>query len=74
MTGIFVELKNMNHQLSNALSTMFLGRLVVLLHLETYAFESVSKAVSCVIPIHQTGFLTRNGGFIRRDGTSCEDV
>ena len=58
MTDIFVELKNMNHQLSNALSTMFLGRLFVLLHLETYAFESVSKAVSCVIHIHQTGFLT----------------
>ena len=74
MTDIFVELKNMNHQLSNALSTMFLGRIVMLLHLETYAFESVLKAVSRVIPIHQTGFLTPNGGFIRGDGTSCEDV
>ena len=41
MTDIFAELKNMNHQLSNALSTMCLGRLVMLLHLETYAFESV---------------------------------
>ena len=74
MTDIFVELKHMNHQLSNALLTMFLGRLVMHLHLEIYAFESVSKAVSCVIPIHQTGFLTRSGGFIRGDGTSCEDV
>ena len=53
---------------------MFLGRLGMPLHLETYAFESVSKAVPCVIFIHQTGFLTRNDGFISGDGTSCEDV
>ena len=74
MTYMFVELKNMNHQLSNALSTMFLGRFFMLLHLETYAFEIVSKAVPCMIPKHQTGFLTRNGSFIGGDGTSFEDA
>ena len=74
MTDIFVELKSMNHQLSNGLSTMSLGRLVMLPHLETHAFEIVYKAGSCVMPIHQTGFLTSNGGFIRGDGISCRNV
>ncbi len=49
---------------------MFLRRLAMFLHFDAYAFESVQKAVSCMIPIHQSGFLTQNVDFIRSDGTS----
>ena len=44
MTNIFSELKNMNHQLSNAPSTMFLRHLVMFLHFETYALANPQKA------------------------------
>ena len=47
MTNIFSELKNMNHQLSNALSTMFLRHLVIFLHFETYALANPQKAGLC---------------------------
>ena len=43
MTNIFLGFKNMDHQLSNALSTMFLRRLVMFLHFETYAFVNSQK-------------------------------
>ena len=54
MTNIFSELKNMNHQFSNALSTMFLRCLVMFLHFDTYAFESAQKAMLCMITICQS--------------------
>ena len=72
MTNIFSELKNMNHQLSNALSSMILRRLVIFLHFDTHAFESAQKAVSCIIPICQSGFLTQNVDFVRNDESSYE--
>ena len=74
MTNIFSELKNMNHQFSNALSTMLLRRLAMFLHFDTYAFESAQKVMSCMIPIYQSGFLTQNVDFIRSDEASYEDV
>ena len=66
----------MKHQLSNALpvSTMFLRRRVMFLHFDTYVFESAQKALSCMIPIYQLGFLTENVDFIRSDEASYEDV
>ena len=36
----------MDHQLSNALSTMFLRRLVMFLHFETYVFENPQNPLS----------------------------
>ena len=74
MTNIFSELKNMNHQFSNALSTMLLRRLDMFLHFDTYAFESAQKVMSCMIPRYQSGFLTQNVDFIRSDEASYEDV
>ena len=57
MTNIFSELKNMNHQLSNALSTIVLRRLDIFLHFETYAFENSQKAVVSGISGCQLSFL-----------------
>ena len=58
MTNIFSELKNMDHQLASALSTMLKLRLVV---------ESAQKAMLCMIPVCQFGFLTLNVDFIRNN-------
>ena len=43
MTNILLGSKSMDHQLSNALSTMFLRHLVMLLHFETYAIANPQK-------------------------------
>ena len=43
MTNIFLESESMDHQLSNALSTMSLRHLVMFLHFETYAFAYPQK-------------------------------
>ena len=53
---------------------MFQRRLVMILHFDTYAFESGQKAVSCMIPIHKSGFFTPNFDFIRSNEASYEDV
>ena len=74
MTNIFSELKNMNHQLSNALSTIFLRSLDNFLHFDTHDFEGAQKALSCMIPIYQPGFLTQNVDFIRSDKASYDDI
>ena len=50
MTNIFLKLKNMNHQLSNALSMMLIRRLDIFLHFETYVFENPQKVASCPLP------------------------
>ena len=65
MTNIFSELKNMDHQLASALSTMLKLRLVVFLHFDKHAVENAQKAMLCMIPICQFGFLTPNVDFIR---------
>ena len=41
----FSRSESMDHQLSNALSTMFLRHLVMFLHFETYAHANPQKAV-----------------------------
>ena len=65
----------MNHQqLSNALSTVFLLSLVIFLNFDTYALKSVQKAMACMLPIYQPGFLTQKVDFIESDGTSYDDV
>ena len=74
MANIFSEFKNMNHQLSNAPSTMFLRRLVMFLHFDAYAFESAQKAMSCMIIIYQSGVFTQNVDFIRSDETSYQNI
>ncbi len=43
MTNIFLGSESMEHQLSNALSTMFLRHLVMFLHFETYALANPQK-------------------------------
>ena len=43
MTNIFLGSESMEHQLSNALSTMFLRHLVLFLHFETYALPNPQK-------------------------------
>ena len=43
MTHILLEFKNMDHQLSNALSTMFLRRLVMFLRFKTYMCSKILK-------------------------------
>ena len=45
MTNIFLGSESMDHQLSNALSTMFLRHLVMFLHFETYALANPQKYV-----------------------------
>ena len=47
MTNIFSELKNMDHQLASALSTMLKLRLVVFLHFDKHAVENAQKAMLC---------------------------
>ena len=47
----------MDHQFSKALSTMFLRRLVMFLHFETYVFENPQKPDPCRFPIYQLDFL-----------------
>ena len=49
MINIFSELKKVNYQLSNALSTMFLRRLDIFLRFDTYVFENPQKAASCTL-------------------------
>ena len=44
MKNIFLVSESMEHQLSNALSTMFLRHLVTFLHFETYALANPQKA------------------------------
>ena len=74
MTNVFSKFKNMNDQLSNAPSTMFLRCLVMFLHFYTYAFESAQKAMSCMIPIYQSGVFSQNVDFIRSDEASYQNV
>ena len=62
---VFSELKNLDHQLASALSTMLKLRLVVFLHFDKHAVENAQKAMLCMIPICQFGFLTPNVDFIR---------
>ena len=58
MTYIFFsKFKNMNDQLPNALSTMFLRRLVIFLHFETYALENLQKLLTIPDPGGQLSFL-----------------
>ena len=57
MINIFSELKKVNYQLSNALSTMFLRRLDIFLRFDTYVFENPQKEASTDFPIHQLHFL-----------------
>ena len=57
MTNIFSELKNMNHQFSNALSTMLLRRLDIFLHFETYVFENPQKYTGPDFQVYQLDFL-----------------
>ena len=45
MTNIFLESESMDHQLSNALSTVSLRHLVMFRHFETYALENPQKPV-----------------------------
>ena len=45
MTNNFLGSESMDHQLLNALSTMFLRHLVMFLHFETYALANPQKAV-----------------------------
>ena len=54
----FSELKNMDPQLASALSTKLKLRLVVFLHFDKHAVENAQKAMLCMIPICQFGFLT----------------
>ena len=57
MINIFSELKKVNYQLSNALSTMFLRRLDIFLHFETYVFQNPQKGGSTDFHIYQLDFL-----------------
>ena len=65
MTNIFAELKNMDHQLASALSTMLKLRLGVFLHADKHAVESPQKTMLFMIPMCQFGFLTPNFDYIR---------
>ena len=53
----FLGTQKVNYQLSNALSTMFLRRLDIFLHFETYVFQNPQKASSTDFHIYQLGFL-----------------
>ena len=57
MTNIFLGSKSMDHQLSNALSTMFLRHLVMFLHFEIYALVNPQKRRFCRRSGVQLGFL-----------------
>ena len=58
MINIFSELKKVKYQLSNALSTMFLRRLDIFLHFETYVFQNPQKRGSCGISYIPTWLLS----------------
>ena len=58
MTNIFLGSESMDHQLSNALSTMFLRHLVMFLHFETYALANPQKAGLCPKSGPQLDFLS----------------
>ena len=74
MTNIFSKFKNMIHQFSNALPTMFLRCLVMFLHFDTYAFESAQKAMLCMITTCQSDVFSQNVDFIRSDEASTWNV
>ena len=57
MTDIFLGIENMNHQLSNALSTMFLRRLVMFLHFDIYAVANPQKKRFSPKSVPQLDFL-----------------
>ena len=57
MTNICLRSENIDHQLSNALSTMFLRRLDIFLHFETYVFQNPQNPYFCHFPIYQLDFL-----------------
>ena len=69
--NIFLGFKNMDHQLSNALSAMFLRRLVMFLHFDTYVLQNPRKEASCLNEVYQLSFfphisrvpLSRGGGW-----------
>ena len=68
MTNVFSKFKNMNDQFSNALF------IVMFLYFDTYAFESAQKAMSCMIPIYQSGVISQNVDFITSDDTSYQNT
>ena len=43
-------------------------------HFDTYAFESAQKAMSCMIPIYQSGVFSQNVDFITSDDASYQNV
>ena len=53
---------------------MFLRCIVMFLHFDTYAFESAQKAMSCMIPISQSGVFSQNVDFIRSDKASYQNA
>ena len=57
MINIFSELKKVNYQLSNALSTMFLRRLDIFLHFETYVFQNPQNPVLSIFRVYQLDFF-----------------
>ena len=57
MTDIFSELKNMNHQLSNALSTMFLRRLDIFVHSDTHVLQNPQNPPSSIFRVYQRDFF-----------------
>ena len=73
MTNIFSKFKNMNNQLYNAPSTMFLRCLVMFLHFDTYAFESAQKVMSCMVLTYQSGVFSQYVDFISSDEASYKN-
>ena len=53
---------------------MFLRCIVMFLNFDTYAFESAQKAMSCMIPVYQSGVFSQNVDFIRSDDASYENA
>ena len=47
---------------------------VEVVNFDTYAFESAQKAMSCMIPIYQSGVFSQNVDFIRSDDGSYQNV
>ena len=56
-TSALKSLGYKENQISNAISTMFLRRLNIFLHFETYVFQNSQKRGSTVFHIYQLGFL-----------------
>ena len=52
---------------------MFRRCLVMFLLFDTYAFESAQKAISCIIPIYQSGVFSQNVDFITSDDASYQN-